>query len=95
MRKIILIALLIPLKGLSQDTEVFKRNDIMLNAGYLIAGFPEISYEHLINDESGAGISVGFSVDKNIDYKFEATPHYRFYFAKKPASGFFLSFAFR
>lgn len=64
-------------------------NEIKLNVVYLIAGIPEIGYEYLINEESGVGVNLLFSIDNDIDFKFALTPYYRFYFGKKKAAGFF------
>jgi len=82
--------MLAPIISLSQDAEPFKRNEIKLNAGYLIGGYPEISYERILNDESAVGLSVGVGLDKDIEYQFSFIPYYRVYFAKKPAAGFFI-----
>nr|WP_315198194.1 DUF3575 domain-containing protein [uncultured Flavobacterium sp.] len=72
-----------------KDTVSFKRNELKLNALMLLAGAVEVTYERLLNDESGVGMSLFASFDKDIDVKFSATPYYRFYFGKKPAAGFF------
>lgn len=44
----------------------------------------------MLNDESGVGLALFPRFDKDIDVKFSAVPYYRFYFGKKPASGFFV-----
>ncbi|MEO5571764.1 MAG: hypothetical protein ABIT08_12560 [Bacteroidia bacterium] len=90
MKKIILIFMLAPIFVLSQDSETFKRNEIKLNAGYLLAGYPEISYERLLNDETSIGLSAGASIDKDINFNFSVIPHFRVYFGKKPGAGFFM-----
>ena len=51
---------------------------------------PEITYERLLTDNSSVGLSIMFSVDNENDNKFGITPHYRVYFGKKKANGFFL-----
>lgn len=78
--------------GYSQDAneEGLKKNEIKGNAISLVFGYPEFSYERLLNNESGVGISIGFAADKNFDTKFTLSPYYRFYFGKKPAAGFFV-----
>lgn len=78
--------------GYSQDnsTVSFKKNELKINAVMLIAGAFEITYERLLNEESGVGMAVFASFDDNFDTKFSATPFYRFYFGKKPAAGFFV-----
>jgi Protein of unknown function (DUF3575) len=70
--------------------ESFKKNEIKGNAISLVFGYPEFSYERLLNNESGVGVSIGFAADKNFDTKFTLSPYYRFYFGKKPAAGFFV-----
>ena len=92
--KILLLLLLIMSSyGYSQekDTVSFKRNELKINALLLIAGAFEVTYEHLLNEESGVGVSLFASYDKeDFDTKFSLTPYYRFYFGKKPAAGFFV-----
>ena len=75
------------------ETPSFKRNEARLNAAALIAGVFELSYERVLNEESGAGISLyfaGATADLEGNYvPFSITPYYRIYFGKKPAAGFF------
>jgi hypothetical protein len=75
--------------GQEKEPVSFKRNELKINAVMLIAGAVEVTYERLLDDESGVGIALFASFDKSIDVKFSATPYYRFYFGKKPAAGFF------
>ncbi|MAO10369.1 MAG: hypothetical protein CMC07_05675 [Flavobacteriaceae bacterium] len=67
-----------------------QKNEIKLNVGYLIAGLPEVTYERYLSDETAIGLSVAFSVEEDIDYKFIAVPYFRFYFGKKSNAGFFV-----
>lgn len=93
MKNMILIsALLISVAMYSQEDKlgISGKNEIKVNGLNTILGFPEISYERILNDESGMGFSIGFSADDSIDYKFGVTPYYRFYFGKKRAAGMFL-----
>ncbi|WGK64687.1 DUF3575 domain-containing protein [Croceiramulus getboli] len=81
--------------GRAQNTSKHKnqpsfKNEFRLNAGSLVVGFPEVSYERLLNEDSALGISFGFTIDDDIDLLWMATPFYRFYFGEKPAAGFFL-----
>lgn len=92
MKKIILLVVLsLGLNSFAQEQEIpdFKRNELKGNAAYLLAGIFEGTYERLLNDESGLGISAAFSLANDSDLKFAITPYYRFYFGKKPAAGFF------
>lgn len=78
--------------GYSQDEKQvdFKRNEIKGNALFLVAGAMEVTYEHLLNEESGIGVSLFVPYDNSINTKFSLSPFYRFYFGKKPAAGFFV-----
>ena len=77
--------------GYSQDKETayFNKNEIKGNALMLVAGAFEVTYERILNEESGAGVSLFVPYDNTIGTKFSLTPYYRFYFGKKPAAGFF------
>jgi hypothetical protein len=74
------------------DTTAIKKNEIKLNALYMVVGAFEVSYEYLLNEESGVGISVFLPFDDDIkdDVDYLISPYYRFYFGNKYASGFFL-----
>lgn len=92
----LIIVLLISVNMYSQEIPegISGKNEVKVNGLYMILGFPEISYERIINNESSLGFSVGFSVDTKIDYNFAVTPYYRFYFGKKRAAGMFLESSF-
>ena len=68
----------------------FADNEIRLNILYLIAKFPELTYERNLSDESSVGLSVAFSLDDDIDFDYIISPFYRLYFGKKRAAGFFI-----
>ncbi len=78
--------------GYSQDEKQtdFKRNEIKGNALMLVAGAFEATYERLLNEESGVGVSLFLPYVNDFDIKFSLTPYYRYYFGKKPAAGFFV-----
>lgn len=78
--------------GYSQEKETidFKRNELKGNALLLVIGAGEFTYERLLDEESGVGISLFFNYDDQFYTKFSLTPFYRFYFSKKPAAGFFV-----
>lgn len=93
MKKILcLLVLFSSLIVYSQETKTydFKRNELKSNALFLILGQPEFTYERIVNNESGLGVSVNFALEKDFETTFSVTPFYRFYFGKKPASGFFV-----
>jgi hypothetical protein len=83
--------LLLFLFGYSQEKEAvdIKKNELKGNALMLVAGAFEVTYERLLTDESGAGISLLLAYDDDVYTKFSLTPYYRFYFGKKTAAGFF------
>jgi hypothetical protein len=92
MKKIlVLFSLTVFTFGYSQDKETtyFNKNEIKGNALMLVAGAFEATYERILNEESGAGVSLFVPYDTTIATKFSLTPYYRFYFGKKPAAGFF------
>jgi hypothetical protein len=74
------------------DDDIFTpKNEIKANALYLVLGAFDITYERLLNEESGAGINVVIPFDDDIDdLNYYISPYYRLYFGEKYASGFFL-----
>ena len=69
---------------------IAKSDEIKLDFFYLIfAGALNISYEHILNEESGIGATLILSSGEELNTTFSLTPYYRFYFGKKPAAGFF------
>jgi hypothetical protein len=68
----------------------FSKNEIKLNVAYVLIGHPEITYERFLSDESAIGLSAAFSIDKDVPFNYSGIAYYRFYFGKKPASGFFI-----
>jgi hypothetical protein len=99
MKKIVItIVLLTSLHLFSQEkseNEVAK-NEFKINLASFIAGFPEITFERMISEESAFGVSVGFSLGNNANnednnlYNFSLIPYYRVYFGEKPNEGFFV-----
>jgi hypothetical protein len=93
MKKIIvLLCLTTFLTGYSQEKETgdSKKNELKGNALFLVLGAGEITYERLINGDSGVGVSVFFVKEDDFDTQFSLTPYYRAYFGKKTAAGFFV-----
>ncbi len=78
--------------GFSQEKEAptLKKNEIKGNALFLVLGAVEITYERLINEDSGLGATVFFVAEDEFDTNFNFTPYYRAYFGKKPSAGFFV-----
>jgi hypothetical protein len=79
------------LSGFSQEKETidFKRNELKGNALFLVLGAGEITYERLINEDSGLGVSLFFVKEEDFDTQFSLTPYYRSYFGKKNSSWIF------
>jgi hypothetical protein len=93
MKKIFILLLCIAGLNASAQEETrldFKKNEFKGNALFLVLGTLELTYERLINEESGVGISVHVPFTNESDINFSVTPYYRFYFGKKPAAGFFV-----
>ena len=80
------------LSSYCQQKEVpdFKRNELKGNALFLVLGAVEITYERLINEDSGIGATVFFVNEDDFESNFTLTPYYRAYFGKKTAAGFFV-----
>jgi hypothetical protein len=87
---LLLLCLTIFTFGYSQEKVDFPKNEIKGNALFLVAGALEVSYEHLLNEETGIGASLFIAITDDFDTNFALTPYYRFYFGKKPAAGFFV-----
>ena len=87
---IIVLGLFLFTFGYSQDKITFPKKEIKINAPFLVAGAFEVTYERLLNEESGFGASVFIAITDDFDTKFALTPFYRLYFGKKHAAGFFI-----
>ncbi len=87
---IICVALTATLTHAQEDTKL-RSNELKVNALTLVLGNPEISYERLLNENSGLGLSVNFNVDNNqlLPYNYMIMPYYRLYVGSKRAAGFF------
>ncbi len=75
-----------------------KKNEVSLNLPIAIfASFPEISYERILAEDMGVGLSMAFALEEEyLELDFIATPYARWYFggsmdsAKRYAAGFFI-----
>ena len=95
-KKFLLLALLVSFLGFSQtkNLSIERKNDVMINPIFLVLGVGNISYERILNENSGIGVNTLFIID---DYfvtldsnTFQLAPYFHYYFGKKPASGFFI-----
>lgn len=71
----------------------FGKNEIKLNAIFLLAGAFEPSYERNLSQESSVGVSVFIPFDKenfDSDINYYVSPYYRIFFGRKYAGGFFM-----
>lgn len=93
MRKLILFSLVIMAMIISANAQEAK-NEAKVNLLGLIIGLPDLSYERLLNDKMGSGLSVAAGLKNgkyyHNQYRYVVIPHYRYYFGSKYASGFFL-----
>ncbi|MEN8929335.1 MAG: hypothetical protein ABF242_11125 [Flavobacteriales bacterium] len=95
MKKLLLILLIgIYSSAISQSEEVVKvqYNELKINIGMFVLGTPDITYERIFTDEYSAGISlaIGLLGDDNFGINYAITPHFRLFFGKKRARGFFM-----
>lgn len=95
MKKLLLIAsLVLAFNAQAQEESSDRQNDIMISPIELIAGPAlNVSYERLLNKDSGIGINVAVLLDNNDDgdgLQSQISPYYRMYFGKKYAAGFFV-----
>ncbi|WP_323787187.1 DUF3575 domain-containing protein [Psychroserpens sp.] len=76
----------------TRDDDALRSNEIKINALYTVVGAFDITYERLLNQESGVGLNVVLPYDKDIkdEINYYISPYYRIYFGNKYASGFFL-----
>lgn len=65
-------------------------NEIKLNLLYMALGIPELSYERLIADNMGIGVSTMVSFANDQSLNFGVLANYRLYFGNNKANGFFI-----
>ncbi len=65
-------------------------NEIKVNLLYLVLGLAEVSYERLVSDNMGIGVSAVVSVEGDQDVNYAIINSYRLYFGNKKANGFFI-----
>ncbi|MDY0780341.1 DUF3575 domain-containing protein [Tenacibaculum sp. IB213877] len=99
MKKIIIfLVLAISINAFSQEQEKtsetnnHRANELKLNGLYIVAGAIEVTYERLLNEETGIGISamVPLSEDIKDELQYYISPYFRKYFGSKYAAGFFV-----
>lgn len=91
MKKIILLfCLTVSVFSYSQEKVDFPKNELKGNALFLVLGAVEVTYEHLLNQDAGLGVSLFFVNEEDFEAELNITPYYRAYFGKKQAAGFFV-----
>lgn len=78
MKKLLLLLLCflsLNLFGQEEEKIDFKRNELKINALFLVLGTFEATYERLINEESGVGISLQVPFTNESDINFSVTPY--------------------
>jgi hypothetical protein len=73
-----------------KETTDFGSNEIKINSLYLLVEVFEISYERNITNHSSLGVSLFIPFKDDIDYNYMVNPHFKVFFGKKPAQGFFV-----
>ena len=97
-KNILIITFICTVSIYSQENKkvVLNKNELKLNIASTLGGFPEITFEKSLNNETSFGISLGFSLqsnskdEENSNYNFSIIPYYRVYFDEKPNTGFFI-----
>lgn len=100
MKKLLLIIIgIICLKSSdAQSIKKIKNQEIRFNVPLAIYGLPELSYERIVEENMGLGVSLSFAVDKPRDYmtdkgipeRWIICSYYRLYFGEKQARGFYV-----
>lgn len=82
----------LPSQNISNSSGDENFNEIRLNAFFLVLGAVELTYENILNEHSGIGLSIMLPISNEVreDVKYYMSPYYRFYFGEKHAAGFFL-----
>ena len=83
--------------GYSQEKENdynSKKNELKVNIGAFVAGFPVITYERALTHETSFGVSLGVLIDSDDGdterFDFSLIPYYRIHFGETPNTGFFI-----
>lgn len=92
---VLLILLSVTTTFAQTDTDIVDRryglNELKFNAGTALFELLELSYERILNNDMGVGMSASYSSMEGQDYRGSILPYFRFYPSEKQvASGFFL-----
>ncbi|EMY81991.1 hypothetical protein ES731_05550 [Psychroflexus gondwanensis] len=95
MKKILFaIVIFCSLNAFAQSESTFSYTEFhepKINVGYLILGNFDVTYEYLLNEESGVGVNLMVPFDDYVEWNinYNLTGYYRFYFGDNYADGFF------
>lgn len=93
MKNFLLIAVfIVSTYGFGQDKSnpIIGKDELKINALFLLAGSLEIGYERVLNEESAIGTSLLIPISNDTSINFMLTTYYRYYFGAKPCRGFFM-----
>lgn len=76
--------------GQDKSNPIISKDELKINAIFLLAGSLEVGYERVLNEESAIGASLLFPFSNDSNVNFMLTPYYRYYFGAKPCMGFFM-----
>ncbi|SDG63774.1 hypothetical protein [Psychroflexus sediminis] len=90
----IAIVLFFSMNAIAQTESTFTYTEFhepKINIAYLILGNFDVSYEYLINEETGVGVNLMIPFDDYVEWNINSnfTGYFRFYFGENYADGFF------
>jgi len=74
----------------SVSIDISGKNELKANLIGLALGLPEISYERILKQKKGVGLSAFISPEKNTEYNFGIIPYFRWYLGKPKLLMFFV-----
>ena len=76
--------------GQDKSNPIIGKDELKINAIFLLAGSLEVGYERVLNEESAIGASLLVPISNDTNVNFMLTTYYRYYFGAKPCAGFFM-----
>lgn len=74
----------------TSSIDISGKNELKVNLIGLALGVPEISYERILKQKKGIGLSAFISPEKNAEYNFGFIPYFRWYLGKPKKLVFFI-----
>ena len=94
---VVIVALFFTVYTYAQDNvtpedPIKRSHEVKINGLSIVVGAADVTYEYLLNEESGVGLTLFVPITNNLsdDLNFYVSPYYRFYFGEEYAAGFFL-----